>query len=268
MSRKSKQSWDVPRREFVHASAAAAGALTLPGAPALVGGGRADTLRIGLVGCGGRGTGAAKDCLTSSERVELVAIGDLFPDRVTECRANLARMATEDTSGGLKAKIKLDDANAFSGFDAYQKVIASKVDVGLPATPPAFRARHLAAAIEAGKHVFMEKPVAVDPVEVRSVIASADLAAQKGLAIVAGTQRRHDSGYPAAMQRIHDGATGDIVAAPVYWNQGGLWMKPRQPQWSHVEWQIRTWPYFTCLSGGHSVDQTTHTTATANGGLA
>jgi len=117
MSRKSQQSRDVTRREFVHASAAAAAALALPGAPALVG--RADTLRIGLVGCGGRGTGAAKDCLTSSERVELVAIGDLFPDRVTDCRANLARMASEDTSGGLKAKIKLDDAHTFSGFDAY-----------------------------------------------------------------------------------------------------------------------------------------------------
>src|SRR5256885_7102783 len=139
MSRKSQQSRDVTRREFVHASAAAAAALALPGAPALVG--RADTLRIGLVGCGGRGTGAAKDCLTSSERVELVAIGDLFPDRVTDCRANLARMASEDTSGGLKAKIKLDDAHAFAGFDAYQKVIESKVDVVLLATPPAFRDR-------------------------------------------------------------------------------------------------------------------------------
>ncbi|PYP26755.1 MAG: oxidoreductase [Gemmatimonadetes bacterium] len=267
MSRKSKQSCDVTRREFVHASAAAAAALTLPGAPALVGWGRADTLRIGLVGCGGRGTGAAKDCLTSSERVELVAIGDLFPDRVTECRANLARMATEDTSGGLKTKIKLDDAHAFSGFDAYQKVIGSKVDVVLLATPPAFRARHLAAAIEAGKHVFMEKPVAVDPVEVRSVIASADLAAQKGLAIVAGTQRRHDAGYRAAMQRIHDGAIGDIVAAQVYWNQGGLWMKPRQPQWSDVEWQIRNWLYFTWLSGDHIVEQHIHNIDVANWAL-
>src|SRR5213079_3627723 len=117
---------DLSRREFVHVTAVASAALALPGAPALVG--RADTLRIGLVGCGGRGTGAAKDCLTSSERVELVAIGDLFPDRVTECRANLARMATEDTSGGLKTKIKLDDAHALSGFDASQKVTGRKVD--------------------------------------------------------------------------------------------------------------------------------------------
>src|SRR5205809_7016352 len=114
MSRKSQQSRDVTRREFVHASAAAAAALALPGAPALLG--RADTLRIGLIGCGGRGTGAAKDCLTSSERVELVAIGDLFPDRVTECRTNLSRMATEDTTGGLQAKIRVDDAHAFAGL--------------------------------------------------------------------------------------------------------------------------------------------------------
>src|SRR5207244_13538666 len=109
-------------------------------------------------------------------------------------------------------------------------VMGSKVDVVLLATPPAFRARHLAAAIEAGKHVFMEKPVAVDPVEVRAVIASADLAAQKGLAIVAGTQRRHDAGYRAPMQRIHDGAIGDIVAAEVYWHQGGLRMKQAAAQ--------------------------------------
>src|SRR5437870_12552286 len=112
MSRKSKQSCDVTRREFVHASAAAAAALTLPGAPALVGWGRADTLRIGLVGCGGRGTGAAKDCLTSSERVGLVAIGDLFPDRVTDCRSHRARMATEDTSGGLQTELRPGDGEA------------------------------------------------------------------------------------------------------------------------------------------------------------
>src|SRR5206468_10060081 len=168
-----------------------------------------------------------KDCLASSDGVQLVALGDLFPDHLAKCRESLASVAT------------VDDRHDFAGFDAYQKVLESKIDLVLLATPPAFRARHLAAAIEAGKHVFMEKPVAVDPVEVRSVIASADLAAQKGLAIVAGTQRRHDAGYRAAMQRIHDGAIGDIVAAQVYWNQGGLGMKPRQPQWSDVEWQIR-----------------------------
>src|SRR5438034_11481036 len=121
-------------------------------------------------------------------------------------------MATEDSS--LKDKIKVDDRHAFTGFDAYQKVLESKIDLVLLATPPAFRPQHLAAAIEAGKHVFMEKPVAVDPAGVRSVIATSEHAAEQGLAIVAGTQRRHDIGYQAVMQRIHDGAIGDVVSGP------------------------------------------------------
>jgi len=171
-------------------------------------------------------------------------------------------MATEDPS--LKDKIRVDDRHAFAGFDAYQKVLESKIDLVLLATPPAFRARHLAAAIEAGKHVFMEKPVAVDSAGVRSVMASADLAAQKGLAIVAGTQRRHDAGYRAAIQRMHDGAIGDLVGGQVYWNQGGLWMHPREAAWSDVEWQIRNWLYFTWLSGDHIVEQHVHNIDVAN----
>ncbi|MGH7457300.1 MAG: Gfo/Idh/MocA family protein, partial [bacterium] len=122
-------------------------------------------------------------------------------------------------------------------------------------------------AIEAGKHVFMEKPVAVDPVGVRSVIASSDLAKQKNLAIVAGTQRRHHLGYIEAMKRIHGGAIGDIVAAQVYWNQGGLWMKPRQPGWTDMEWQARNWLYFTWLSGDHIVEQHIHNIDVANWAL-
>jgi predicted dehydrogenase len=260
MTRKTRR--DVSRRNFIETTAAASAAFALPSSrgPALVR--RADKLRLGLIGCGGRGTGAAKDSLTSSDNVELVALGDLFPDHLAKCRENLARMASEDAT--LKAKIKVDDAHAFSGFDAFQKVLASKIDVVLLATPPAFRARHLAAAIEAGKHVFMEKPVAVDASGVRSVMASADLAAQKGLAIVAGTQRRHDAGYRAAMERIHGGAIGDIVGGQVYWNQGGLWMHPRQADWSDVEWQVRNWLYFTWLSGDHIVEQHIHNIDVAN----
>ncbi|HYT70226.1 MAG TPA: Gfo/Idh/MocA family oxidoreductase [Gemmatimonadales bacterium] len=263
MSRNAEHVTELTRRDFVRVTAAATAAVALPEAPAPAA--RADTLRIGVIGCGGRGTGATKDCLTSSERVELVALGDLFPDHLATCRENLARMATEDSS--LKAKIKVDDGHAFTGFDAYQKVIASKVDLVILATPPAFRARHLAAAVEAGKHVFMEKPVAVDPAGVRSVMASADRAAQQGLAIVAGTQRRHDAGYRAAMERIHDGAIGDIVAAQVSWNQGGLWMHPRKTEWSDVEWQIRNWLYFTWLSGDHIVEQHIHNIDVANWAL-
>src|SRR5438128_2510729 len=209
-----------------------------------------------------RGTGAVKDCLTSSENIELVALGDLFPDHLAKCRESLATMATEDPT--LKPKIKVKDSQCFVGFDAYRKVLEDNADLVLLATPPAFRARHLAAAIDAGKHVFMEKPVAVDPQGVRAVMASAELAAQKGLAIVAGTQRRHDAGYRAAMERIHDGAIGDLVAAEVYWNQGGLWMKPREPSWSDAEWQIRNWLYFTWLSGDHIVEQHIHNIDVAN----
>jgi myo-inositol 2-dehydrogenase / D-chiro-inositol 1-dehydrogenase len=263
MSRKSKHSRDLTRRDFVHATAAATAALALPSAPALSR--SVDKIRVGLIGCGGRGTGAAKDCLTSSEQVELVALGDLFPDHLAKCREGLAKMVTDDPS--LKAKIKVDDKHAFVGFDAYQQVIASKVDLVLLATPPAFRPRHLAAAIDAGKHVFMEKPVAVDPTGVRSVIGAAELAAQKSLAIVAGTQRRHDVAYRAAMERIHAGAIGDIVSAQVYWNQGGLWMHRRQAEWSDVEWQIRNWLYFTWLSGDHMVEQHIHNLDVANWAL-
>ncbi|HYX81823.1 MAG TPA: Gfo/Idh/MocA family oxidoreductase [Gemmatimonadales bacterium] len=253
----------ITRRKFVQVAATTAAAIGLPRAPLFAQG--RSTIRVGLIGCGGRGTGAAKDCLTSSEEVELVALGDLFADQLAACRENLARMVAEDAS--LKAKIKVDDKHAFTGFDAYQKVLESKVDLVILATPPAFRSQHLAAALAAGKHVFMEKPIAVDTGGVRSVMASADLAQQKGLAIVAGTQRRHHAGYRAAMQRIHDGAIGDIVAAQVYWNQGGLWMKPRQPTWSDVEWQIRNWLYFTWLSGDHIVEQHIHNIDVANWAL-
>src|SRR5881394_4306935 len=236
----------MTRRQFVAMTASATAGLAMARTSG------AAKIRIGLIGCGGRGTAAVKDCLTSSQGVELVALGDLFPDHLAKCRENLASVAT------------VDDRHAFTGFDAYQKVLESKIDLVLLATPPAFRARHLAAAIDAGKHVFMEKPIAVDATGVRAVMASAELAAQKGLAIVAGTQRRHDAGYRAAMERIHDGAIGDLVAAEVYWNQGGLWMKPREPSWSDAEWQIRNWLYFTWLSGDHIVEQHIHNIDVAN----
>ena len=265
MTRKHRRA--VTRREFLETTAAATAAVTLPytRGPALVG--KARKIRVGVIGCGGRGTGAMHDCLTSSEDVELVALGDLFPDRLAKCRENLATMVTEEGNAALKPKIKVNDAHCFTGFDAYQKVIASKVDLVVLATPPAFRATHFAAAVAAGKHVFIEKPVAVDPSGVRAVIATADLAAQKGLAVVAGTQRRHDLGYRAAMERIHGGAIGDIVGGQVYWNQGGLWMHPRQPEWSDVEWQIRNWLYFTWLSGDHIVEQHIHNIDVANWAL-
>src|SRR5690606_29228024 len=147
------------------------------------------------------------------------AMGDLFPDRLQRSRNELA--------AEIPDKLQVTDDRAFSGWDAYKQVIDSGVDYVILATPPGFRPMHLRYAVEQGKHVFMEKPVAVDPVGVRSVMESADLAKTKGLGIVAGTQRRHDPAYVATIQRIHDGALGEIVAGQVYWNQGALWKVDR-----------------------------------------
>jgi predicted dehydrogenase len=158
----------------------------------------------------------------------------------------------------LGDKFKVTDDRAFVGFDAYKKVIASDVDLVILATPPGYRPLHLEAAVKAGKHVFMEKPVAVDGPGVRSVLASGELAAQKKLGIVAGTQRRHDFGYMAVMEKIREGALGELVAAQAYWNQGGLWLNDRQPNWTDAEYQIRNWLYYTWLSGDHIVEQHVH----------
>ncbi len=250
---------NLNRRTFLKASAVTLGAGAATGlftSPAGAWAHGADTIRVGLIGCGGRGSGAAVDAVNGSEGIRLVAMGDLMTDRLQESRTRLAE--------AIGAAYAVDDDHAFSGFDAFRNVIASDVDLIILATPPAFRPQHLAAAVEAGKHVFTEKPVAVDPVGVRSVLASADLAAQRGLAIVAGTQRRHDPKYIATLKRIHDGAIGDVVSGQVYWNQGGLWNYERKPGMSDMEWQIRNWLYFTWLSGDHIVEQHIHNLDVAN----
>ena len=251
---------DLSRRDFVQSAAAVSAALSFPAILR-----RRDTvapIRVGLIGCGGRGTGAAKDCMTAADGIELVSLGDLFPDRLAACRRNLVQMATEEPR--LAPMIRVDDSRCFTGFDAYTKVLATDIDLVILATPPGFRPAHLAAAVAAGKHVFMEKPVAVDPAGVRSIIATAEAAAGKSLAIVAGTQRRHDPDYRAVIQRLHDGAIGHVVAGQVMWNQGGLWMNARKPEWSDTEWQLRNWLYFTWLSGDHIVEQHIHNLDVAN----
>ena len=189
-------------------------------------------------------------------------MGDLFADRLESSHGTLA---LGKATGRRKAPPKLPEGSVdvpksrqFVGFDAYQKVIDSGVDIVILATPPAFRPAQLEAAVKAGKHVFIEKPVAVDPVGIRSIIASSELAAQKGLAIVAGTQRRHQAPYVETMKRIHDGAIGELVSAQCYWNMGTLWVHDRKPEYSDMEWQIRNWLYFTWLSGDHIVEQHVH----------
>ncbi len=208
-----------------------------------------DKLRIGLVGCGGRGTGAAKDCISSNDNVQLVALGDVFPERIASAKSQLT---------DLGEKLAVADDHCFSGFDAYRKVLACEIDLVILATPPGFRPMHIAAAVDAGKHIFAEKPVATDPAGVRSVLESAAKIKQKKLGFVCGTQRRHHAGYIETIKRIHDGAIGEVVGGQCYWNQGGLWMHPRQPAWSDMEWQLRNWLYFTWLSGDHIVEQHVH----------
>jgi myo-inositol 2-dehydrogenase / D-chiro-inositol 1-dehydrogenase len=249
----------VSRRTFVQTTAAAAAAFAFPGGVHLSG---SDVIRVGLVGCGGRGTGAARDCLRGADGVELVAVGDLFPDRVAQCRTQLEKAASEDKA--FAAKYRVTDDRSFSGFDAYQKVLASDIHLVIFATPPGFRPAHLAAAVAAGKHIFTEKPVAVDSAGIRSVLATYELSRQKGLAIGAGTQRHHQAEYIATIKRLKDGAIGDIISGQVFWNQGGLWSKEPQPDWSPTEWQIRNWLYFTWLSGDHIVEQHVHNIDVAN----
>ena len=243
----------VTRRDFLKTSAVLTSAAMATGLAnvtnAYVTG--ADTIRVGLIGCGGRGTGAAHDCARSAPGVEIVAVGDLFKERADACRRNLA---------GLGAQCKVTEDKCFGGFDNYLKVINSDVDMVILAGPPGFRPTHFKAAIEAGKHVFMEKPVATCPTGVRMVIEAAKLAKQKGLGVVAGTQRRHSPNYVETIKRIHAGDMGEIVSAQCYWNGGGIWNRENEckPEWSEVERQCYNWYHYVWLSGDHIVEQHIH----------
>ncbi len=205
-------------------------------------------IKAGLIGCGGRGTGAAMDFLSAGPNLELVAMGDVFPDQVADCRRKL-----KEQKG-----VEVPEDKCFSGFDAYQKVIDAGVDYIIIATPPHFRPQQFAAAVEARKHVFMEKPVAVDPVGARAIMAAAERADALGLKVATGTQRRHQRSYIETYNRVMDGAIGEIVAARCYWNQGQLWYKQRAAGWSDMEWMIRDWVNWTWLSGDHIVEQHIH----------
>ena len=242
------------RRQFLMQSGAVAvgGALagTLSVARSAHAGGD-DVLKIGLIGCGNRGTGAAKNALLADKNVKLTAMGDTFADRIAASLDSLKKEVPED-------KIAVAADHCFAGFDAYQKVIDSGVDVVLLCTPPHFRPAHFKAAVAAGKHIFAEKPVAVDAPGVRSVLATAEEARKKGLAVVSGLCWRYHQPKREVMARIHDGAIGDVVAIQCNYNAGGLWVKKREPQWSDMEWQIRNWLYFTWLSGDHNVEQHVH----------
>jgi len=247
---------ETSRREFLQSStrwALVGGALTSGlTSPLCVHAAGSDVLRVGLVGCGGRGAGAAAQALQADANVRLTALADVFPEPIEMSLRNLR--ALEDIAG----KVDVPPERKFVGFDAYQQLIDSGVDVVLLATPPHFRPRHLRAAIEAGKHVFAEKPVAVDSSGVRSVLDTCQLAQQRGLSVVSGLCLRYDLGFRQTVQRLHDGAIGEIHTMFANDYRGPIWVKPRQPGWTDMYWQMRNWYYFTWLSGDFNVEQHVH----------
>jgi len=236
------------RRAFLKAGAAVAG--TLAAAP-LVHAGGDDLLRVGLIGCGGRGTGAAAQALNADKNVKLTAMADAFDDRL---QSSLATLRKDPQIGG---QVDVKPENCFVGFDAYKEVIA-RCDVVLLTTPPHFRPLHLKAAVQAGKHVFAEKPVAVDAPGVRSVLATCEEARKRGLSVVSGLCLRYDNGFRETVRRLHDGAIGDVHTLFANDYRGGRWSKPRQPDWSDMTYQMRNWYNFTWLSGDFNVEQHVH----------
>jgi len=205
-------------------------------------------LKAALIGCGGRGTGAAVNFLNAGPNLKITMLVDLFPDRIASCRE-----AIKEKTGH-----EISDDNCILGFDGFTKAMESDVDIVILATPPHFRPEHFAAAIEVRKHVFMEKPVAVDPVGARMIIASSKKAETLGLVVGTGTQRRHQRDYVATYKQIYEGAIGDILSANCYWNSSQLWYKKPQKKWTEMEYMIRDWVNWTWLSGDHIVEQHVH----------
>jgi myo-inositol 2-dehydrogenase / D-chiro-inositol 1-dehydrogenase len=249
------------RRNFLKSSAVAGGALAanLGMLSNAVHADGSDEIRIGLIGCGGRGTGAADNALHSAPHVKVYAMGDAFKDRLEGAHRTLSNIVEKDSRvTELGNTVDVPPERRFAGLDAFEKVINSGANYIILATPPGFRPQHLAAAIAAGKNIFTEKPVATDSTGIRRVLEANEVAKSKNLKIGTGLQRHHQAGYLETIKRLNDGAIGDIVAARCYWNQGALWVHPRQPTWSDLEYQIRNWYQFPWLCGDHIVEQHVH----------
>ena len=205
-------------------------------------------LKVGLVGCGGRGSGAIQNLLHAADGITVAALGDVFADRLNGAREMLADDYNQN----------VPDEACFIGFDAYQKVIDSGIDMVILATPPAFRPDQFKYAVEKGVHAFLEKPIAVDAKGFRTCMAAAKMAQAKGLSVITGTQRHHQRPYVEAFKLIQQGTIGQITGGNVYWNQGQLWYREREKGWSDMEWMIRDWVNWEWLSGDHIVEQHVH----------
>jgi myo-inositol 2-dehydrogenase / D-chiro-inositol 1-dehydrogenase len=223
-----------------------------------------DAIKIGLVGCGGRGAGAAVQAMNSSSKedlnpngpVKLVAMGDVFRDRL--------QSAYRSIKGKVGDQLDVPPERQFTGFDAYQRVLESDIDLVILATPPGFRPLHFEAAVKAGKHVFMEKPLGTDAPGIRRLLAANEEAKKQGLMVAIGLQRHHEAKYQETIARLRDGAIGDIVCTRVYWNGGGVWVRPRQEGQSELEYQMRNWYYFNWLCGDHICEQHIHNLDVSN----
>jgi myo-inositol 2-dehydrogenase / D-chiro-inositol 1-dehydrogenase len=247
---------ETTRRQFIKKTAVAGAGLAAGFASGVHAQG-SEVIRAGLIGCGGRGTGAAEQCIRGHQSVRLVAMADAFRDRAEGCRNTLR------SNQQIRERVDVPDDRIFVGLDAYQRVIEN-CDVVVLATPPGFRPGHIRAAVAARKHIFTEKPVCVDGPGARSCLESFEEANRHRLTIVAGTQRRYQTGYLESMRRIHDGDLGQITSARVYWNGSPLWSRTRTEQMTDLEWQMRNWYYFTWLCGDHIVEQHVHNLDVAN----
>ncbi len=239
------------RRDFLKQSAAAgavlAGGLSVARGAHAAGG---DLIRVALIGCGGRGRGAAANCLNVPDNIRLVAVADAFEDQARAARDTLKKKYGD--------KVDVPDERIFTGFDGYKQAIAADADVVLLCTPPGFRPMQYEAAVAAGKHVFMEKPVCVDAPGYRSIMKANKLADEKKLKVVVGLQRRHDPGTIETVKRIHDGAIGEIQLLRAYRHGAGVWVRPRQPGQTEMEYQMRNWYYFVWICGDQIAEMHVH----------
>ena len=237
------------------AGGAVGGGLNVAGAAHAFG---SDEIKIGLIGCGGRGTGAAQQALNTVKDsairpngpVKLVAMGDVFSDRLQSAYRSIKSQHADG--------VDVPPERQFSGLDAYQRVLECELDLVILATPPGFRPLHFEAAVQAGKHVFLEKPLATDPPGVRRLLAANEEAKQRDLLVAVGLQRHHEKKYLETLRRLWDGAIGEIVCLRVYWNGSGIWVRPRQENQTELEYQLRNWYYFNWIGGDHIVEQHIH----------
>jgi predicted dehydrogenase len=253
--KKNENPGGLNRRDFVKGSAAAAGAILFTPFASTAGIGHNDvndTIKIALIGCGGRGTGAAVQAMSTKQNVKLVAMADAFQDRVESSLANMKKEPGFD-----QKRIAVTKDTMFNGFESYKKAI-DMCDVAILCAPPGFRPDHFAYAVSKGKHIFAEKPMATDAPGVRKVLAAAEEAKKKKLNVVVGLQRHYQTSYRELMKRVHDGAIGDIVSGQVYWNDGGVWVKKREANQTEMEYQMRNWYYFNWICGDHIVEQHIH----------